>query len=167
MHRPFISWQKFLSFCDDARVWRTDRQTDRRILTAISRCMQLQRGKNWTNKNVVRNIGSPTAVGPNKYDCNLQVSIELLWIDAADFVYVSSMHDILLLSGASVVLWQTSTARALGRYGWTRWGVSVTRRHWAAVRIMDGASTTVHTLKTCPLPALEAAQFAHGRVSPP
>jgi len=60
----------------------------------------------------------------------------------------------LLLSGTSVIHWQTSTARALGPYGWTQWRVSVMRRHWRVVDTMDGVCTTVRTAKMYQLPAL-------------
>jgi len=41
----YKSWPIFLPFCHNARVWQTDRQTDR-ILIAISRLHSMQRGKN-------------------------------------------------------------------------------------------------------------------------
>jgi len=55
----YKSGQIFLPFCHNPRVWRTDRQTDRRtdrILLAIPRLHYMQRGKNgvrctqWTKK---------------------------------------------------------------------------------------------------------------------
>ena len=49
-----LSWpgQIFLPFCHNARVWRTDRQTDR-ILIARPRLHCMQRGKNWKYLDVI------------------------------------------------------------------------------------------------------------------
>jgi len=47
----YKSWQIFLPFCHNLRVWRTDRQTDRptdRILIARPRLHSLPHGKNYT-----------------------------------------------------------------------------------------------------------------------
>jgi len=44
-HMVYKSGQIFLPFCHNARVWRTDRQTDR-ILLAIPRLHYMQHGKN-------------------------------------------------------------------------------------------------------------------------
>jgi len=48
-HMVYKSWQIFLPFCHNPRVWQTDRQTDRRtnrILIARPRLHSVQRGKN-------------------------------------------------------------------------------------------------------------------------
>jgi len=48
-HMVYKSGQIFLPFCHNPRVWRTDRQTDRRterILIARPRLHSMQRGKN-------------------------------------------------------------------------------------------------------------------------
>ena len=60
----------------------------------------------------------------------------------------------LLLSGTLVIRWHTFTVMALGPYGWTTWRVSVMRRHWAVVDIVDGLCTTVDTTKMYQSPAL-------------
>jgi len=44
-HMVYKSGQIFLPFCHNARVWRTDRRTDR-ILITIPRLHYMQRGKN-------------------------------------------------------------------------------------------------------------------------
>jgi len=41
----YKSWPIFLPFCHNARMWQTDRQTDR-ILIARPRLHSMQRGKN-------------------------------------------------------------------------------------------------------------------------
>jgi len=45
----YKSGQIILPFCHNARVWRTDRRTDR-ILLAIPRLHYIQRGKNQTQR---------------------------------------------------------------------------------------------------------------------
>jgi len=47
----YKSGQIFLPFCHNARVWQTDRRTDR-ILIARPRLHSMQRGKNQSQRNV-------------------------------------------------------------------------------------------------------------------
>jgi len=113
-HMVYKSGQIFLPFCHNARVWPTDRRTDRqtdRILLAIPRLHYMQRGKNSVTAEIARVGGRYTV---QVYSRSYHICINrkpVILVNNTNLHPVSHRLLIIAQRWSNNLLWQGSASR--------------------------------------------------------